>query len=98
MHIYYSKGFYLFIHERYTEKGRDMGRRRRRLPVGSLMWGLISGLQDHALSQRQTLNLWTTYASLNVCFNTKMILCIYLKERYGMRYEELGDRDKQTAW
>ena len=39
-----------------TERGRDIGRGRSRIPVGSLMWDLIPGLWDHALSQRQMLN------------------------------------------
>ena len=30
--------FYLFIHERHRERGRDIGRGRRRLPVRSPMW------------------------------------------------------------
>uniref|UniRef100_A0A8C0N7X3 Family with sequence similarity 81 member B n=1 Tax=Canis lupus familiaris TaxID=9615 RepID=A0A8C0N7X3_CANLF len=42
----------LFIHERQ----RDTGRGRSRLPTGSQMRTSIPGPQDHALSQRQTLN------------------------------------------
>ena len=42
--------------ERERERGRDTGRGRSRLHAESLMWDLIPGLQDHALSQRQTLN------------------------------------------
>ena len=30
--------FYLFIHERHTERGRDIGRGRSRLHEGSPMW------------------------------------------------------------
>ena len=41
----------LFIHE-YTEKGRDIGRGRSRLPVGSLMQDLVPGPWDHNLNQR----------------------------------------------
>ena len=37
---------------RHTHRGRDTGRGRSRLLVGSLMWNLIPGLQDHTLSQR----------------------------------------------
>ena len=48
--------FYLFIHERQGERGRDTGRGRSRLHAGSLMGDLILGFQDHALSQRQMLN------------------------------------------
>ena len=35
--------FYLFIHERHTERGRDTDRGRSRLPAGSPMWDLILG-------------------------------------------------------
>ena len=35
--------FYLFIHERYTERGRHIGRGRSRFPVGSLVGGLDPG-------------------------------------------------------
>ena len=53
-------GFYLFMRNR----ERDMGRgRRNRLHTGSLMWDLIPGLWDHALSQRQRFNHWATQAS-----------------------------------
>ena len=48
--------FYLFIHERHREKGRDIGRGRSRLPVGSLMQDLIPERGDHDLGQRQSLN------------------------------------------
>ena len=37
-----------------TERGRGLGRGRSRLPLGSLMWDLIPGPQDHNLSQRHT--------------------------------------------
>ena len=43
--------FCLFIHKRLRERGRDVGRGRSRLPAGTLMWDLIPGLQDRALSQ-----------------------------------------------
>ena len=44
---------YLFIRD--TERGRDTGRGRSRLPAGCLMQDSISRPQDHDLSQRQTL-------------------------------------------
>ena len=51
--IYFFKYFiYLFM----RNTGRDIGNGKSRLPAGSLMWDLILGLQDHDLSQRQTLN------------------------------------------
>ena len=38
------------------ERGRDIGRGKSRVPIGSPMQDLISGLWDHDLSQRQMLN------------------------------------------
>ena len=46
----------LFIHERHTERGRDIGRGRNRLHAGSPLWDLILRLWDHTLRPRQTLN------------------------------------------
>ena len=34
---FFSSIFYLFIHERHRERGRDIGRERSRLLAGSLM-------------------------------------------------------------
>ena len=48
--------FYLFIHEKHTERGRDIGREGSRLRAGSPMWDSVPGLQDDVLSQRQMLN------------------------------------------
>ena len=45
--------FYLFIHERYRERDRDIGRGRSRLHGGSRTWDSILGLQDHALGRRR---------------------------------------------
>ena len=41
----------VFIHERHRERGRDIGRGRSRLPMGSLIRELIPGPRDHNLSQ-----------------------------------------------
>ena len=57
---YFKDFIYLLIHERHTERGRDVGRGRRRLPARSLMQDLIPGPQNHDLSQRQMLNHWAT--------------------------------------
>ena len=55
----------IFIHSWETEGGgRDTGRGRSRIHAGSPMRDSILALQDHALSQRQTLNHWATQASL----------------------------------
>ena len=48
---------------RQRERGRDTGRGRSRLHAGTPMWDSIPGLQDHALSRRQTLNHRTTQGS-----------------------------------
>ena len=48
--------FFKDLFMRDTHRGRDIGRERSRLHAGSLMWDLISGLQDHTLGQRQALN------------------------------------------
>ena len=47
----------LFIHswETQRERGRDTGRGRSRLPVGSSMWDSIPGPWDHTMSRRQML-------------------------------------------
>ena len=54
--IIFLKIIYLFIHKRHRDRGRDIGRGRNRLHAGSPMWDSILVLQDHTLSQRQTLN------------------------------------------
>ena len=60
--------FYLFIHERHTERGRNIGRERSRIPTGSLMQDLIPGTWDHVLNQRQMLNQWATQVPLQPSF------------------------------
>ena len=50
----FFKRFYLFIHKRQKERGRDTERGRSRLYAGSPMWDSIPGPRDHPLSQRQT--------------------------------------------
>ena len=54
--IFFKDCIYLFIHERHRVRGRDIGRRRNKIPMGGLMWDLILGPWDHDLSQRQILN------------------------------------------
>ena len=44
------------MRDRETERGRDPGRGRSRVPVGNPMWGLDPRTWGHNLSQRQTLN------------------------------------------
>ena len=39
----FYKRFYLFIHKRHRDRGRDSGRGRSRLPAGILMWDSILG-------------------------------------------------------
>ena len=46
------------------ERGRDIGRGRSRLPIGSPVWdSLHLGSQDHSLSQRKIPNCWATQVS-----------------------------------
>ena len=72
--------FYLCIHERHTERGRDRNRGKGRLPAGTLMWDSIPGLWDHGLSQRQMLNHWATQAPLVCIFLTLLIRhCLLLQ-------------------
>ena len=48
--------FFLLMIDTQRERGRDTGRGRSRLHAGTPMWHSITGLWDHALSQKQTLN------------------------------------------
>ena len=65
-----------------TERGRDIGRGRSKLPAGSLIWDWIPGPQDHDLSWRQKLKHWATQVLLNfvcwwcilVSWNTRLFL------------------------
>ena len=56
MLFFFFLRFYLFIRERHRQRGRNKGRGRSRLPVMSLVWDLIPGPRDQALSQRQKIN------------------------------------------
>ena len=59
-----------------TERGRDVGRGRSRLPAGSLMWDSIPGPWDYAQSQRQMLNHRATWASRVFWFSFLFFLLI----------------------
>ena len=50
----------LLIYSWETQRGRNIGRGRSRLPVGNLMQDSIPGPRDHDLGQRQMLNHWAT--------------------------------------
>ena len=60
--------FEICLFLRHTERGRDTGRGRSRLPAESPMQDLIPGPRGHALSWRQALNHWATQASQNMYF------------------------------
>ena len=47
--FFFKDVIYLFMRDIQRERGRDPGRGRGRLCMGSLMWDWIPGLQDHAL-------------------------------------------------
>ena len=84
--------------ERERERGRDIGRGRSRLHAGSLMWDLIPGLRDHALSQRQMLNhgahhgLWI-YLFIYLFLNFYLFMMVTHTERERERERE-GQRDR----
>ena len=42
--VFFFLRFYLFIYERHRKRGRDIGRRRSRIPAGSLIPDSIPGL------------------------------------------------------
>ena len=75
--FFFSLRFYLFMRD--TERGRDTGRGRNRLPEGSLMQDLIPGLQDYALSRRQMLNHWATQATLEPFFLMAYLECSFVR-------------------
>ena len=47
--IYFFLRFYLFIHERHRDRGRDTGRGKSRVPVESLMQDSLPGPWNHDL-------------------------------------------------
>ena len=57
---------------RNTERGRDIGRGRRRskLPAGNLMQDSIPGPQNHDLNQRQMFNHWATWVPQKSCLKS----------------------------
>ena len=59
--------FFFKILFTYSERGRDIGRGRIRIPVRNLMQDSIPGPRDHTLSWRQILNHWATQLPL-ACF------------------------------
>ena len=67
------------IHERHTERGRDTGRGRSRLPAGSRCG---TGSQDPALSRRQTLHHWTPRCPLLI-FRAWFLIADYRKHGEG---------------
>ena len=81
----------LFIHERHTEKSRDTGRGRSRLPTGNPMWDLTPELWDHAWAEgrRSTaeppryppielFNNWCAVKFLNFYWISKFIYLLIL--------------------
>ena len=81
---------YLFIHERRTERGRDIGRGRSRCPAGSPMWDSISGPWDHILARRQALNPWAPQGPLFLFF-------FFLRSYFFNSWETQGDRSRDTG-
>ena len=99
----FLKRFYLFIHERHTERerGRDLSRGRSRLHAGSPKWDLIRELQDHALSQYQALNLWATQgsppSSLYRCFPEDTSLTYYFSFFFFLFIYDSHHRERERG-
>ena len=69
--LFFIKDFiYLLMID--TERSRDIGRWRSRLPLESLMWDLFLGPWDHNLSQRQMLNTEPPRAQFLCIFQDKI--------------------------
>ena len=49
-YLFFFKILYYFFMKDTEKRGRDIGRRRSRLPAGSPMWDFIPGPRDHDLS------------------------------------------------
>ena len=82
LYLFIFKIFYLFIHKRYKERGRDIGRGRSRLPVRSLRWDSI---QDPGV---------TTWAK-GRCSTTEAPRCPdtgFFKKRFYY----LGERERES--
>ena len=62
------------------KEGRDTSRGRSRLYVGSPMWDLIPGLQDHALSQRQTDAQLLSYPGIPNLFILKDFIYLFMRD------------------
>ena len=80
---------FIYLSVRDRKRGRDTGSGKSRLPPGTPTWDWIPGPQDHALSQRQTLNHWATRASPKFIF---LFYFIFLKD---FIYLFMGDRERQ---
>ena len=82
--LFYFLRFYVFIHERHKERGRDTHRQReKQAPCGEPDARLNPRThRDHTLSQRQTPSHWATQAfppdSLTDTVNTTTFLCFSL--------------------
>ena len=77
-----------------TERSRDKGRGRSRLPVGSPIQDSIPGPWDHDLSRRQMLNRWATQVSPRMRFVIRKVLGVNTCGRGGesrtQTWEKLG--------
>ena len=82
--------FYLFIHERHKERGRNIGRGRSRLPAGSPKCHSIPGLWDHILSWRQTLHHLSHLGALLAYLLNFFFKLLFIYDRHTVRERERG--------
>lgn len=90
------KRFYLCIHEKHRERGRDTGIGRSRLHAGSSMQDSIPGPQDHTLGRRQGLNHWATQGSPSSDFLDTTPKALSMKEIVDNR--DLIKIKKSALW
>ena len=77
----FLKILFIYSWETHRERGRDIGRGRRRLHAGSQTWDSIPGFWDHTLRQAPTTepprrpNIWTFKPKILCCLLASKSMC-----------------------